>query len=201
MHELAGAVCYWLSYRAATGTADLLTEGSLSIPIAESLFFHRWNIGTEKDYHEIFPSIASAKIYTDFYTERSEERLALETKFFKVSCNSRVFNDILRLGLADPNSIHRVLLLAWSHSAKIKASTKEFRRLLSLKKGETFTIDPVQCVFECGDLSVVLNANRSDFERLRKLRYPEATSKVQGTCADAMETDAYGAAEYSIAPI
>jgi len=199
MNELAKAVCYWLSYKAATGTSQLLTEGSLSIPIAESLFFHRWEIYAETDYHDVFPSISAHKIFADFYAKRGDERLALETKFFKSSCNNKVFNDFVRLGLADLNSVHRILLLAWSEKAKANAF-REFKRLLLLKKGETLTIDPVHCIFDCEGQPVALNNNEVEFARLRDLQNPVATSKVRITCADVTQSETYGAAEYSITP-
>jgi len=199
MNKLAEAVCYWLSYKAATGTAHLLTEGSLSIPIAESLFFHRWEIHAEKDYHEIFPSIVAKTIYTDFYATKENERLVLETKFFKSSSQNRVFNDIVRLGLAEADSVQRVLLRAWSSNVK---PWKHFERLLSLNEGDIFTIDPVQCLFDCEGLSVVLGENKLEFEKLHHLRDPAATNKIQVTCTGVTRTkNYYGAAEYSIAPI
>lgn len=201
MHKLAEAVCYWLSYKAATGTAKLLTEGSLSIPIAESLFFHQWDIDTETDYHDIFPSISQGKIFMDFYAKSAAEQLALETKFFKSSPQNRVFNDILRLGLAEPSSVQRVLLLAWSKSAKEKANAKEFKALLTLEIGKVLTVDPDQCSLECEGKSVGLSYNKSKFAELRQLCNPKATSKVQVTCTDVAKTETYGAAEYSIAPV
>jgi hypothetical protein len=201
MNELAKAVSYWLSYKAATGAAQLLTEGSLSIPIAESLFFQRWDIETQTDYHDFFPSISRGKIFVDFYARRDAERLALETKFFPKTPRSLVFNDILRLGMADPSSVQRVLLLAWSKTAKENSSAKEFNALLRPKIETAFAIDPVQCVLECEGRSFDLKYNKSEFDRLRKLRKPEAVSKIKVTCADITETETYGAAEYSIAPI
>jgi hypothetical protein len=199
MKELAKAVCYWLSYKAATGTSQLLTEGSLSIPIAESLFFYRWEIDTETDYNVIFPSISAHKIFADFYAKRGDERLALETKFFKSSCNNKVFNDFVRLGLADLDSVRRILLLAWSKNAEEKAF-REFKRLLSLKKEETLTIDPIQCIFDCEGQPVSLSKNKVEFAQLRGLQNPEATSKVRITCTDVTRSETYGAAEYSIKP-
>ena len=200
MNELAKAVTYWLSYKAATGAAQLLTEGSLSIPIAESLFFHRWDIETQTDYNQIFSSVVAGKLFVDFYAKRGDERLVLETKFFKVSSQNLVFKDIVRLGLAKLDSVHRVLLLAWSASAKAK-SYREFKWLLSLKKGERLTIDPVECTLKRGGLSATLSYNKADFSRLRELRNPVASSKIEVICADVTETATYGAAEYSIEPI
>jgi hypothetical protein len=206
--ELSEAVCYWLSYKAATGTSPLLTEGSLSIPIAESLFFHRWEIDTEKDYSEIFPNIVPKKIYADFYATHDMDKrsLVLETKFFKSSSQSRVFNDIVRLGLAEPDDIRRVLLLAWSKDVKPEGAC---RQLLSLEKGETLTIDPDQCLLDCAGKSTELRSNASEFTRLRGLLHtPVEGRKIQVTCDNVTPSGTYGsrikgygAVEYSIARI
>jgi hypothetical protein len=198
MHELAETVCYWLSYKAATGASRLLTEGSLSIPIAESLFFHRWEIFTETDYHEIFDGILEKKIYADFYAKRGNEQLVLETKFFKSSCHNRVFNDIVRLGLADFDSVSRVLLLAWSAALN---PWNEFRYLLELKNGQVLTIDPNGAALAFEGKMFTLNGNRTEFERLCSCRSVAGVNKVQVTCTDRTTTDAYGAAEYAIRPI
>jgi hypothetical protein len=163
MIDLSEAVMHWLEYQRCIGIDGFLNESALTIPIVGYLTSEGWETKKETDYSSVCPNISRDKCYADFYFERDEKKLILETKLFKSSAKNNVFDDLVRLALPVEPSLKRIAMVAFSNEKKLWGPYKE---LFDLPKGDRLDLNPHSVVLSKAGKPLPLEYNSKKFATL-----------------------------------
>ena len=183
MIDLSEAVHHWLEYQRCIGIDRFLNESALTIPIVAYLRSQGWDTKMETDYGKICSSVTGGKCFADFFFNRANDNLILETKFFKSSSHNDIFNDLVRLALPQ-SSIQRYALLVWFKGNP--PPWGPFRGLLGLQKGSALELDPHQATLTVAGKKSQLKYNAEKFGALCAFGHPLST--ISATCVQRSES-------------
>lgn len=188
MKELADAVIHWIAYRRCLKVDSYLTEDLFREPIIEYLRAEGWRDETELDYGRICNRIQTGKCFADYYLSKEDDRLLLETKFFKTSSSKTVFNDFVRLALPRNKAVRTSELIIWAASSP---PWGPYQLLRSMQEDETVTLDPLGSILSGKGKVFELKDNKEEF--LRLMSYDEPISTIEIRCAQRSRSRHYGA--------
>jgi hypothetical protein len=164
MDGLSKAVLHWLEYQHYVGVDRFLNESALTIPIVAYLSTKGWEINKETDYGKLCQSVTPDKCYADFYFTQGKSHLVLETKLYKASAQSKLFNDVVRLALPVDGNLQRCLLVVYPTQRKMSG---QFDLLLNLPEKEKVELDTSSARLKGRGQELPLGHNEDDFAKLR----------------------------------
>jgi len=181
---LAESVFHWIEYQRCIGIDGYINESFLTTPIVACLSSQGWRAKKETDYAKICAAVTSDKCYADFFFEDGEARLVLETKFYRASPQSKIFDDFLRLALPSDPRLMRLALVVRSVEPKLWG---QFKDVLDLTEGAKVEIDPILFKLRGANGEFLLEYNKKEFARLREFALTplgpfsvECLRKIQG---------------------
>ena len=152
--ELANATCCWLAYKGLTGFQGMLSEATLSLPIAEFLTSRTaWLLQSELPYQKLPGAKELPEFWCDFAGVRkggnAEVKFILEAKYLKTKAENmrrQIAADFVRLSLPPGKNLKRYFLLA-GQSHHFPQSDAEFlfdKRLFGMELNNGHYIQPRQ---------------------------------------------------------
>ena len=187
MQKLAEAVVHWVAYRSCLGFGRFLNESAFKEPIIGYLQSDGWALETEQDYYTVCSTVKKGKCFSDYCLSKNDQRLLLETKFFKTSSQKTVFNDFVKLALPVNGVIKCCELIVWSGATQ---PWGQFELLLKMNTGDKIILDPNHSLVRGGDKLFPLKDNVKEFERLRGFGQPMST--IDLVCSQKYESNPYG---------
>jgi hypothetical protein len=150
--NLAKATCCWLAYKDLTGFQRMLSESTLTLPVAEFLTSQTaWLLQSELYYQKLPGADALPDFWCDFAATRkggnAQVQFILEAKYLRIKAENmrrQIVADFVRLSMPPGKALKRFFLLA-GESQYFSDSSATFlfdKALFGMKVGNGYYIKP-----------------------------------------------------------